>query len=312
MVIYKMFSYNVEIQYKSYLLSKAMLFTALTTVLNIILPFIIAYRSRGFWLKSYSYYEQPIVRFKYDYILIAETDDPSKPIICGEAEILNGFSGDESCAQIQVQERDYDEDGKIDILNLDFTLNIPHPRTVISFVGIFGLDFILQNVCPFHMQSLAIVNEDFVVPSTGLKYFGDIEFYQITHLGCWRNVIQTIYNNSLLSYTKLNNNNLVDYILEIYFKRQVVTRTNKLYSHSRNGHTGDMEISINLRIPEMQVTYKPSLLQELKWAWPQYLSLFVVFYWVFEKIKRYVFHNRMLMAWEIVPWGSRCDFVKRE
>ncbi|XP_053602737.1 transmembrane protein 231 [Plodia interpunctella] len=306
MVLYKLFSHNVEIQYKSCLLSKAMLFTIFTTLLNIILPFIIAYRSRGFWLKSHNYYEQPAVRFQYEYILIAETEDPSQPIVCGEASILNGYGlpGDENCAQIQVQERDYNEDGKNDFLNIDFTLNVPQQRTVVSFIGIIGIDFQLHNVCPLHMQSLVIISEEFAVPPKGLTYFGDMEFYQVTHLTCLRNVIDTTYNISLLSYSKDSNENIVDFILGNYYRRAVITQSKRLYSHGQNGHTGTMKIDVNLRIPEMLVVYKPSLLQELKWAWPQYLSLIVIFYWIFEKIKRFVFHNRLLMAWVIIPWRS--------
>lgn len=75
-----------------------------------------------------------------------------------------------------------------------------------------------------------------------------------------------------------------------------------LHSRSENGHTGTMSMKARLRIPEMKVLYIPSLLQELKWAWPQYLSLVVVFYWIFNKIKRFIFNNRLLMAWKVIPW----------
>lgn len=47
MGLYKLFSYNVEVQYKSYFFSKAMLFSVSMTLLNVTLPFIIAYKSRG-------------------------------------------------------------------------------------------------------------------------------------------------------------------------------------------------------------------------------------------------------------------------
>lgn len=47
MGLYQLYSHNVEIKYKSYFLSKASLFTFVTTFMNIVLPFIVAYRSRG-------------------------------------------------------------------------------------------------------------------------------------------------------------------------------------------------------------------------------------------------------------------------
>lgn len=63
-----------------------------------------------------------------------------------------------------------------------------------------------------------------------------------------------------------------------------------------------MQIQISLRVPEMEIKYTPNLIQELKWAWPQYLSLAVVFYWIINKIRMFVFYKRLVMAWEIQPW----------
>ncbi|XP_026757163.2 transmembrane protein 231 [Galleria mellonella] len=303
MGLYKLYSCNVEIQYKSWFLSKAMLFTMITMVLNVILPFFVAYRSRGFWLKSQSYYEQPVVHFTYDYLLVAETVDPSQPIICGETSILDEeITNEENCIDMQVQEYDYNGDGKNDMLNIIFNLNIPMDKTIASTTIILALDFQLKTICPLQMQTLAIINENFAVPPSGLKYYGDIELYQVSHLPCLRNIVDTKYNISLLNHSLDSNENIVDLILEKYINREVITQTKTLHSRSQNGHTGNMEVRMYLRIPEMKIHYIPSLLQELKWAWPQYLSLVVIFYWIFNKIKKFVFNNRLLMAWEIVPW----------
>ncbi|KAI5632168.1 hypothetical protein NE865_15112 [Phthorimaea operculella] len=242
-----------------------MLFTTVTTFLTIILPFILAYRSRGFWLKSHEYFEQPTVHFTYEYLLVAETEDPSQPIMCGEAALLGelNHNGEEFCSEFQIQEKDYNADNVNDILELKFLLNIPKERTVASITIILSLDFQLRNVCPYHMQSLAVVNRNFPVPPSGLKYYGDIKFHQVAHLPCLRHHIDT---------------------------------------KSQNGHTGSMAVDIRLRIPEAQIKYTPSLLQELKWAWPQYLSIVIIFHWIFYRIKKFVFKNRLIMAWEVVPW----------
>ncbi|RVE54167.1 hypothetical protein evm_001290 [Chilo suppressalis] len=304
MGLYKLFSCNVEIQYKSCLLSKAMLFTLVTTLLTIILPFLIAYRSRGFWLRTHSYYEQPSVRFAYEYLLVAETNDPSQPIVCGEAAALNQefVNGEENCVQIQAQEHDFNEDGKNDALELKFILKVPQEKTISSVLVILALDFQLKTTCPLHMQSLAFIRESFILPPTGLKHYGDIEFYQITDLPCVRNIIDIIYNNSLMSYSKRSSENIVEFIMTNYFQRQFTTLVKTLYLNGYSGHTGHLKIDLHLRIPEMEVKYTPNFLQELKWAWPQYLSLAFIFYWIFNRIKMFVFNHRLLMAWKVVPW----------
>lgn len=304
MGLYKFFSYNLEVQYRSCFLSKAMVFTVVTALLNLVLPFLIAYKSRGFWLRSQYFYEQPLIHFTYEYMLIAESDDPSEPIVCGEDKGLHGniLKYEENCVQFQVQEYDFNVDGRNDMLNFKIYLNIPQQRTLTSLMLILTLDFQLKSVCPLHMKSLAVINKEFVLPPSSLIYYGDLQFYQTSHLPCKQNIIDTKYNNSSFDYIKNSRNNFVDSVLENYFLREIVTNTKTIYSRSQNGHTGTMQVQINLRVPEMQIRYIPSLMQELKWAWPQYLSLVIAFYWMLNKIKMFVFKHRLLMAWEVVPW----------
>ncbi|XP_063359041.1 transmembrane protein 231 isoform X1 [Cydia amplana] len=298
MKLFTLFTYNVEIQYKSYLLSKAMFFILLTNGLIIILPFVFAYGGRGFWLKSQSYFEQPVVHFTYDYLLVAETDDPSQPIVCGN----DNYDHDEYCAEFQVDEHDNNGDGTNDVLELKFLLQIPQVKPLASIVLLLGLDFQLKTVCPLHMQGLAIITKEFSLPPSAFIYYGDLTLHQASHLPCRPNTIDTIYNTSLFRYLEKKDKDVVNAILEDYFIREAIIDTKTLHSRSQNGHTGTMNIKIRLRIPENLVLYTPSLLQEVKWAWPQYLSMAVVFYWIFNRIKKFVFSNRLLMAWEVVTW----------
>ncbi|CAH0603026.1 unnamed protein product [Chrysodeixis includens] len=305
MGLYTLFSYNVEVQYKSCLFSKAMLFTLILTILTLTLPFLVAYKSRGFWLRSQKFYEQPAIHFTYEYLLVAESDDPSYSIVCNSMKgyIGNDINNEEHCTEFQVQEHDVNSDGKVDLLDFKYYLDVPKERTITSVALIFLLDFQLKTICPLHMQSLAVINREFMTPPSGFKYLGDLQFYQISHLPCKPNMINTKYNNSILfTYAKAGHNNIVDSILDTYYMREVATHTNTLYSRIQNGHTGSMQVQASVRVPEMEIKYTPSLMQELKWAWPQYLSLAVIFYWIFNKIRLFVFFNRLFMAWEIVPW----------
>ncbi|XP_045762364.1 transmembrane protein 231 [Maniola jurtina] len=307
MALYKLFSYSVEVQYKSRLLSKATLFTVITTILTIVLPFVVAYRSRGFWLKTSYFYEQPLIHSTYDYLLIAETDDPSVNIICGDAAFLDDdrLVDEENCVEIQIQEDDINLDGKNDILKFKFDLIVPKGRIISSIILILGIDFQIRNVCPLQMQSLAVLTKEFSGQPSGFKYYGDLQIYQTSHLACLRNILDTSHNTSLFNHETYNTKNIVDFILDEYLIREVTTVVNPIYARTQNGQTGTMDLSINLRIAEMKFRYTPSLIQELKWAWPQYLSLLLIFYWLFERIRKFVFSNRLLMAWEIIPWRKK-------
>lgn len=83
---------------------------------------------------------------------------------------------------------------------------------------------VLQSVCPLHMQSLAVIDKTFTIAPSAFNFFGDIELYQVAHLLCISNVLDTKYNSSLLNYRN-NYRNGVDHILENY-----VHRHGKLFS----------------------------------------------------------------------------------
>lgn len=94
----------------------------------------------------------------------------------------------------------------------------------------------------------------------------------------------------------------------VFIKYLIFTATTQiktLFSNSHTGNTDVLNLNIRLGVPEMHIRYQPSILQELKWAWPQYLSLVAIFYWIFNQMKKFVFNKRLLMAWEVVPWKER-------
>ncbi|KPI94730.1 Transmembrane protein 231 [Papilio xuthus] len=204
----------------------------------------------------------------------------------------------------QIQDYDYNADGRSDMLHFQFALNVPPKHAITSIVLILGIDLQLQTNCEMHMQALATINSQFVIPPSRFHYNGDLKFYQKSHLPCLKNVIDTRYNISLFNIP-YKQGDFIQHILQKYFKRTATTQVKKLFSISHTGNTEVLNINIHLEVPEMHIRYQPSIMQELKWAWPQYLSLVVIFYWLFNEIKKFVFNKRLLMAWKVVPWKVR-------
>lgn len=108
MSVYVVYSKSFGVKYKSSICSKAFILYAIISLLTFILPFIFCYRSNGklniftlfriasqctifilkfkisgLWLKYEKYREQPRVQFKLQYLLYAETSDPTSSLICG-------------------------------------------------------------------------------------------------------------------------------------------------------------------------------------------------------------------------------------
>jgi transmembrane protein 231 len=47
---------------------QATVFYVISTLLTVIPPFLVAYRSQGFWIKTDTYTEQPDIHFKHSLI----------------------------------------------------------------------------------------------------------------------------------------------------------------------------------------------------------------------------------------------------
>lgn len=70
------------------------------------------------------------------------------------------------------------------------------------------------------MQSLAVITREFSVPPSGLKYYGDLQLYQIAHLPCLSYHMDTKYNTTLFGKLTNSGDNIIDSVLEEYYSRE--------------------------------------------------------------------------------------------
>jgi transmembrane protein 231 len=99
-------------------------------------------------------------------------------------------------------------------------------------------------------------------------------------------------------------------ILQTYGRRNVTVRLDNVYTiwgsgprpTTAGGHQRFV-LEANIQYPASQtVVYTPGLWQTLKWGWIQYLAILVVFVYVFNTVKSYVFYEQILPTSEQVPW----------
>ena len=69
---YTVWSHPVQFTYTTSILSRATVFHILATLLTIIPPLLMAYRSQRFWLRTATYREQPEIHFKHEVIMLAD------------------------------------------------------------------------------------------------------------------------------------------------------------------------------------------------------------------------------------------------
>lgn len=99
---------TLNINYKHQLCSIAFLFVILVTILTIVLPFVVIHSTnRETWKQSLMIYEQPNVKFIYQYIFTAilqdDDDDKKNMITCSSFPFYNELTQEfQECSDIKV------------------------------------------------------------------------------------------------------------------------------------------------------------------------------------------------------------------
>lgn len=57
---------------------------------------------------------------------------------------------------------------------------------------------------------------------------------------------------------------------------------------------GSYEIDIQLNYCKIAIQYSPSDWFMYKWAWIQYFSVFIIFYWLIKQTRSFIFENNLV------------------
>lgn len=133
------FSTSITYRYKTRVCSIASLVVFILTTALVILPLILAYQSGGFWVRNRVYIETPLVQFTHKYLLIAEGDFDSTPIICSTFSVyqLNPIKDD--CTLVKIQQLDINNDKHNDLFKFNFLFYSRAPVKSIKLLFFFQL-----------------------------------------------------------------------------------------------------------------------------------------------------------------------------
>ncbi|XP_072823837.1 transmembrane protein 231 isoform X2 [Vicugna pacos] len=266
MALYELFSHPVERGYRAGLCSKAAFFLLLVAALTYISPLLVAFRSHGFWLKRSSYVEQPTVRFQHQVLLVA--------LLGPEHGGFLAWSTFPAFNRLQGSH-----------------LRVP----------------LVSRMSTFVMQSMAFLQSSFAVPGSQLYVNGDLRLQQKQPLSYGG--LDTRYNVSVINGTSpFARDYDLTHIVAAYQERNVttiLTDTNPIWLVGRAAEA-PFVINAVIRYPVEVISYLPGFWEMMKFAWVQYVSILLIFLWVFERIKRFVFQNQVVTTVSVpaVPCGE--------
>ncbi|NWJ01526.1 TM231 protein, partial [Crypturellus undulatus] len=288
-------------RYRAGLCSAAALALLLIGALTYVPPLLLAYRSHGFWLKQSTYREQPTVRFRYEVLFVATTGpSPGSFLAWSTFPAFNRLQEERlRVPLVSTREEDKNQDGKMDQLHFKLELPLQPAEYVVGVQLILVFSYQLHRMSTFVMQSMAFLQFFSPLPGSHLYVNGDLKLNQkqlLNHCG-----LDTRYNVSVINGTSpfASDYDLTN-IIAAYQDRNVTTVLSNPNPVWMTGRAADTPFIINATI-HYPVEYQPGFWEMIKFAWIQYVSILLIFLWVFGRIKIFVFQNQVLTTTPISP-----------
>ncbi|EAT32457.1 AAEL015276-PA [Aedes aegypti] len=326
MQLFNLHRKSIYVLYQNRLCSLSTLTTALVVLLSLILPYcVISLINPGaLWDRYRLVYEQPKVHFDYQYLFLAEIDRPddtNRLITCSSFQSYNELTDhSQECNAIKVMADDGNMDGKIDKLSASVAFNLPDESAGMAFYTFyFFLDAEVKSNCHFTIPAMISLSKQTppTQPFTSgrISHLGHLRASQSVALQCpffMRN-IKTHFNHNYRpneNYTSVE-----EFLPESILHR--IEHSNAAYfafeqtrtQWSREG-SGDVEIQVQLLIggedgQKTALLYNASLWQKVAQFWAQYFSVLIVFLWMADKLKDWMFDSYWIRAMRVVPWKEK-------
>ncbi|KAH9490974.1 hypothetical protein Btru_032367 [Bulinus truncatus] len=296
MAIYEIFSHPELRRYKTSVFSKATLLMFLILIVTFIPPLIIVYRSYGFWLREGTYREQPNVAFKKEFILQIDLRNSIGPAVYSTFQQYNQLM--QSWLRIPVvkaREDDTNGDGKYDMLDLDLEIPMDVADEVVGVKLLLFFHYKLRKFSQFHMESLGYIDYVSPIPGASLHVYSDLRLRQKQLLGHKGTDVR--FNTTLVNPTSpYADSYSLATIFKSYTSRNVTTvlqDANKIWTTGR-ASTTPFKISAIIIYPEEIIFYTPGFWNLIKWGWVQYVSVLLIFLYIFNKVKIFIFQHQLV------------------
>nr|CAH7721625.1 unnamed protein product [Callosobruchus chinensis] len=301
MVVLEVFSKSIQIKYKSTLLSKAAFIKIVTALTSIVVPFLLAYISGGFWVKNINFHEQPKVTLDGSYIFLAHTDNQSNPIVCSNIQFYeNAFKNFDFCYAIRIRDMDQNFDGKIDKIDVELLINL-FGRRINSLNLVLPIVLKLREDCPLTIHSAILYQHYFQQYSSHLKLIADLQLYQRHLLRCNDLRDKRLHNRPVITSSSQMDDYVLETMIEKYLGRNETTHLTNVYTTTKMENKDQFYLNLSVQFPEVSIYYEPGFWHILKHAWLQYFSIYIIISWIITKLKVYIFKKKLVLYYEETP-----------
>ena len=297
-------------QYYAPRLSFTYPFIILANLFALIVPFYFCTSTdAGIWMTNGSYREQPDVKFLYKFMMVLEATSASsggrtKEIFVSTMDSLNVHRPESyRMANVKFHEHDDDLDGKFDSFTLEADVPLTGDEQIHAMQAVLFFDYRMQARVKFDMESVAYTSFESGLPLSGYDTRGSLELRQTNPLGI-RGYFSELYSEetplvdtTAEAATRTSESNIAS-LIEKYRERNVAADYVERYPIKSRAtdseENGTFHLKMKVHIPEQDVSYIPTLVEVLKDGWIKYLSVVVLFWLMLERVKRFLFREKLL------------------
>lgn len=315
---------NTAIVYKNSLCSLASLLVLVFIALSVMLPVLLVSLLSPYSGISESrvLYEQPDLKFKYQYIFVAHLESSqdnesleSSFLACSSFANFNARVQNYSsrCEATKYWTQDLDYDAVTDRVHFQLELQ-QLPAPLINFDLLLFFEAQLRHKCLLNPP--AVLAHQLQMPQAvrlqngHVQLKGELKLKQFVEFTCpfpGRN-LQTHFRQVLLD----TNNSLADisqYKMEsllaqvkanpAYFQLAV---QETYYRPAPPRLSPGLTIDLELDVLQLPARYHLSIWERLGQFWLYFASFFGISFYIMNKLKDFLFGRHIVRSWEIIPW----------
>lgn len=295
MAIYEVFSHNEVRRYKTHVCSKATLVQIFIIPITFIVPLIIAYATKGLWMQIDTFSEQPTVHFKHKLLVLLDTN--AGYLTWSTYQQFNFLQmANLRTPMVSSREVDTNYDGKFDYLDFKLEMPLLDTERVLGAKVLLLFDYVLQTHSYFQMESMAYLHLVFPTGGSSLTATGSLNLKQRQSLAS--DGFDLRYNYSVINESSIY---AEDYdfanIFQLYEERNITTSYQSDHPSWTTGRSAGQPFAINIRVNypvEQRIAFTPGFWQEIENGWIQYLSILLIFLFVFDRVKIFIFQNQLV------------------
>jgi len=295
MAIVQLYTHPELRVFRSSICSKATFFSIFSLLLSVIPPFFVAFTSRSFWIKEDYYRETPSARFLHKAIVILHGDlqnngDLDYRLFTTYSNLRHLAKEKFMSASFLVEENSITKDNEI-LVKLAFFPDNDFQVQSVTLMLFF--EFRLSSFVRVTMEGMAFIQSSTMAAASELFFDTELrlkQLYPLPHRGTVAGFDSPIVDENGTTWKDFE----LKRILSDYKDRDLRLETQSLDHAWKFGPSDPFTLEGRVRFREELIAYRPGIAQVLKGAWIQYLAIYVIFYFVIEKIKAFVFLNHII------------------